>query len=135
VADVTAGDIWAKGLAGPLGLNTTAGNVTLAGLSGALHVITGSGNVTAVDLRSATTNVEEGTGNVALRFSAAPVSLVAKASTGNVGVTVPPSFSYHVSTSDRLGDISSGITDDPSSPREISLSVGTGNLFLNQFSG
>ncbi len=58
-----------------------------------------------------------------------------KASTGDVGVMVPRSFSYHVSTSDELGSVSSGITDDPSSPRVVSLSVGTGNVFLNQFGG
>jgi hypothetical protein len=91
LADDTAGDIWAKGLAGSLGLNTTAGNVTLG-------------------------------------FTSAPIHLVVKASIGNVGVTVPASFSYHMSTSDQLGDVSSGLADDPSSPRAISLSVGTGNI-------
>ncbi len=135
VADVAAGDISAKGLAGPLRLSATAGNVTLASVSGALDVTTGSGDVTGAGLRSRSTNIWEGTGNVTLGFTAAPWQLVVKASTGDVGVTVPRSFSYHVSTSDELGDVSSGITDDPSSPRVVSLSVGTGNVFLNQFGG
>jgi hypothetical protein len=135
VADVYAGDIWAKGLAGTLQLRALAGDVTLTDLSGPLYVTGGSGNITAVGLRSASSNVEEGEGNVSLRFAAAPSHLVAKTGTGDVGVIVPPSFSYHVLTSDQLGNVASGISDDVSSPRVISLSVGTGNIDLNQFQG
>lgn len=134
-ANDAAGDIWAKGLAGSLGVNAAAGNTTLAGISGPLRVTTGAGNVVAAGLRSATTDVEEGNGNVTLGFTAAPVDLTVRASTGNVSIVVPRSFSYRVSTSDQLGEVSSSIADDPSSPRVISLSVGTGNVFGNQFSG
>jgi Toastrack DUF4097 len=134
-ANDAAGDIWAKGLAGSLGVNAAAGNVTLAGISGPLRVTIGAGNVVAAGLRSATTDVEEGTGNVTLGFTAAPVDLTVRASTGNVSVVVPRSFSYRVSTSDQLGEVSSSVADDPSSSRAMSLSVGTGNIFVNQFSG
>ena len=135
VAGVDAGDIWARGLAGTLQLDALAGDVTLTGLSGSLRVTGGSGNITAAGLRSAASDFAEGAGNVTLGFTAAPRHLAAKVGSGNVGVTVPPSFSYHVLTSDESGDVVSGITDDPSSPRVISLSVGTGNIFLNHLQG
>ena len=135
VADVIAGDLWARGLTGTLRLNAAAGNVTLDSVSGALHLTGGSGNITAAGLRSASSDIRKGAGNVTLGFTAAPSHLVVKAATGNVSVVVPRSFNYHVLTSDQLGDVSSGIPDDPSSAREISLSVGTGNIFLNEVEG
>jgi len=134
-ANVMAGDIWASGLAGTLDLNAPAGNVTLAEVSGPVRVTGGSGNVTGAGLRSSNSDVELGTGNVTLGFTAAPSRLAAGTGTGNVAVMVPPAFRYHVVTSDQLGNVSLGIADDPSSPRVVSLSVGTGNLFLNESGG
>ena len=135
VADVIAGNVRATGLEGTLRLTAAAGNVTLDGVSGALHVTGGSGNITAAGLRSASSDVKEGAGNVTLGFTAAPSHLVVKAGAGNVSVVVPRSFNYHVLTSDQLGNVSSGITDDPSSARVISLSVGTGNISLDDVEG
>ena len=135
VAVVDAGDIWAKGLVGRMQLNAPAGNVTLSGLSGPLHVTGGSGNIAAAGLQSAGSDFSEGAGNVTLEFAAAPRHLVANAATGNVGVTVPTSFSYHVVTHDQMGNVFSSVSDHASSSRVISLSVGTGNIFLNQPQG
>jgi hypothetical protein len=128
VAGVTAGDISASGLSGPLQLNATAGNVTLTGLSGHLEVNSLAGNVTAADLSPAWADVEEGTGNVALRFTAPPSYVHVKAFTGNIDVVVPRPSGYHVSTSDHLGNVSVGIVDNRASTRVMTLSVETGNI-------
>jgi Putative adhesin len=130
VAGVSAGDILARGLAGSLRLSTTAGDVTLSALSGALEVTSGAGDVTAADLRASSTDIDEGTGDVALNFTATPSHLLIKDSTGDVDVVVPDSSHYHVSMSDHLGKVSDGVTDDPSSPRVISVSVGIGDVSL-----
>jgi hypothetical protein len=130
-ASVTAGDLSARGLTGPLQLGSTAGDVTLSRLSGPINVSSTAGNVTASDLRERSTYISEGAGNVSLGFTAAPSRLFVKDSTGNVDVVVPNFARYHVSTSDNLGNVSTNVPDDTSSPDTISLSVGTGNVLLN----
>ena len=85
-------------------------------------------------MRERSTDVTEGAGNIYLEFTRDPSSLFVKDSTGNVDVAVPGSGHYHVLTSDSLGNVSSNVSsaiqDDPSSPEIISLSVGTGNVWL-----
>ena len=128
----TAGDISATNLGAPTQLTATAGNISLAGLSGPLRVTGDAGNVVARNLRSGTTDVTERTGNVSLAFMAAPSQVSVRDSTGNVTVAVPTSASYHVVISVQYGLTASRVTDDLTSPRVIALSVGMGNVHLDQ---
>ena len=130
-ASNSAGNISVSGLSGPVQIAAGAGNISLAGLSGSLKVNDGGGNITATDLRAAIADITEGAGNVVLNFKARPAGLSVRDSTGNISAIVPGSAFYHVVASDRLGTTSEGIPDDPSSQREISLAVGTGNLSLS----
>jgi len=106
--------------------------ILLAGLSGPLKVTDEAGNVVAGDLRSGATDVTERTGNVSLTFLTAPAQVSVRNSTGNITAAVPTSASYHVVISVRYGLSASRVGDDPTSPRVISLSVGMGNVSLDQ---
>lgn len=89
---------------------------------------TGSGDINASGLRSTKVGANDGSGDVDLEFSRAPDEVEISDSSGNITVTVPAGVSYHVVARTSSGNTDVAVDNDPSSPRFINLSDGSGNI-------
>ncbi|KAB8195737.1 DUF4097 family beta strand repeat protein [Nonomuraea phyllanthi] len=117
-----------KGLA--VDLDAGSGNITLRGLTGRLDGHVGSGDLDAADLRAKQAVVEAGSGNVELKYAAAPDGVELKLGSGNVVLHVPDG-AYDVKTETGSGDVDVSVKDDDSSPRKITLTSGSGDVTVS----
>ncbi|MET7418700.1 hypothetical protein [Dactylosporangium sp. NPDC005555] len=111
-------------------ITVDTGKLTLRDLSGDTTVSVDTGDVTGSGLRGASYRVVVDTGRVELRHTTSPTDLVADVDTGEVDVRVPGDASYAIRSDRGLSDV--GVTRDPSSPRTITVNVGTGHAVVHQ---
>jgi hypothetical protein len=104
-----------------------SGNITLRALSGPLDLKTGSGDVDAADLAGKEVRAEAGSGNLTLKYTAAPSSVWMKAGSGDVSVSVPEE-SYNIQTKVGSGDVDLSVKNEAASPRAMTLTTGSGNI-------
>ncbi|TMS00104.1 DUF4097 family beta strand repeat-containing protein [Nonomuraea basaltis] len=114
-----------KGL--PVDLESGSGNITLRGLTGDIEVRVGSGDVDASELAGKKVVAEAGSGNVELKYTAAPDSAQVKVGSGDAVLNVPDG-AYDVKTDVGSGDETVSVKADGSSPRKISLTSGSGDV-------
>ncbi|MFI7706990.1 DUF4097 family beta strand repeat-containing protein [Nonomuraea sp. NPDC049480] len=114
-----------KGL--PVDLDSGSGNLTLRGLTGDLEVFVGSGDVDASGLAGKRVVAEGGSGNIELKYTAAPDSAKVEVGSGDITLNVPDE-GYDVSTDTGSGDANVKVKRDDSSPRKISLTAGSGDV-------
>lgn len=114
-----------KGL--PVDLDSGSGNLTLRGLTGDIEVFVGSGDVDASDLAGKKVVAEAGSGNIELKYTAAPDSAKIEVGSGNIVLNVPDG-AYDVSTDTGSGDANVKVKTDNSSPHKISLASGSGDV-------
>ncbi|MEU6999258.1 DUF4097 family beta strand repeat-containing protein [Nonomuraea sp. NPDC046570] len=106
--------------------DTGSGNLTLRDLSGELEATTGSGDIEANGLAGKKAYAETGSGGAELKYAAVPDSVEVETGSGDVTVRLPQG-SYDVTTETGSGDTSVKVTDDPKSPRKVSLKTGSGD--------
>ncbi|GAA4182107.1 hypothetical protein GCM10022252_07490 [Streptosporangium oxazolinicum] len=139
------GTVSVSGIQGDLDLSTTAGDVIVDGTGGALRVRAQTGNVIGTGLGTTGADVETGTGDVELGFTAPPgnVNAVVRAA-GNVRVMVPDGEQYQDGYDVRTGtgnpegrDVRTGtgnaiveVRRDPAAPRRITALTGMGELSI-----
>jgi hypothetical protein len=115
----------------PKGLQVDAdagsGDITLRSLTGPLDVTAGSGDVDASGLAGKKVVAEAGSGNIELKYTAAPDSAALEAGSGDVTLHVPDG-SYDVKTEVGSGDANVAVGKDPKSPHKLSLTAGSGNV-------
>ncbi|MFG6190812.1 DUF4097 family beta strand repeat-containing protein [Nonomuraea sp. JJY05] len=117
-----------KGLA--VDLDSGSGDVTLRGLAGELNVRVGSGDMDAADLAGKKVVAEAGSGNVELKYTAAPDSAELQAGSGDIVLRVPDG-AYDVKSQVGSGDINVSVKKDSSSPHKISLKAGSGDVTVS----
>ncbi|MFG1702397.1 DUF4097 domain-containing protein [Nonomuraea sp. M3C6] len=114
-----------KGL--PVDLDSGSGNITLRALTGQVDVHVGSGDVDATGLAGKKVFAEAGSGNVELKYTAAPDSAELKAGSGDVVLNVPDG-AYDVKTDVGSGDATISVKNEGSSPHKISMTSGSGDV-------
>jgi hypothetical protein len=136
VAIVTGqGDVTVNAIDGPLTLNTGEGAVTVRRVSGTLRAITGQGDISATDLRSQSSNVRSGEGNVELSYADTPRLTVASSSQGDVTVEVPRGPSYQVDASSSEGDVSKRVAVNSVSRHIVHATSGQGDVTVRYRKG
>lgn len=123
------GDVALTGLTGPVEVRTDTGEIRLSGLGGPVTAGAEVGSVTGEALTSGSVTATTETGDIALGFAADPQTVVARADTGDVTVTVPRSSTgYQVTAETDTGDRRVGVTQDRSATRTIEAHTGTGDV-------
>lgn len=105
-----------------------AGNVDVTGLSGTLDLTTGAGNVAGTGLVAAPVTAKTPAGNVDLAFAAAPPTVDAEATAGNVTVRLPVGPVYEVDATSTAGTERVEVPDTPGAEHTISARSSAGNV-------
>ncbi|TCK24676.1 DUF4097 family beta strand repeat-containing protein [Pseudonocardia endophytica] len=105
-----------------------AGNVAVTGLTGEQELSSGAGNVGGVNLGAAPVKATTPAGNVDLSFAAAPPTVDAQSSAGNVTVRVPTGPVYEVDTGSTVGNVRVEVPDTPGADHRISARSSAGNV-------
>ncbi|WP_067132631.1 DUF4097 family beta strand repeat-containing protein [Microtetraspora malaysiensis] len=108
-------------------IDTGAGDVTLRELSGPVELHSGTGEVDATGLASRKVSVETGTGEVKLKYVAAPEDVRAEAGTGEITLWLPAE-TYNVTAEAGLGNREIEVDHDSSSPRKVVVTSGVGDV-------
>ncbi|MFI6926794.1 DUF4097 family beta strand repeat-containing protein [Nonomuraea spiralis] len=117
-----------KGLA--VDLDSGSGDITLRALSGQLDVELGSGDIDGSNITGKKAYVKAGSGNVELKYAAAPDSAELECGSGDITLRVPTG-AYDIKTDVGSGDASVPIKSDPASPHKISLTAGSGDVVVS----
>lgn len=121
------GEVSARGLTGPLTLETNGGDVRLADVSGPLD-IRRSGEVIGAQLRSEQIGVDTSSGDVRLSLVTPPRSLAVDTRSGEITLTVPSSVGYRITTDSDTGEQSVDVASDPASDRTIRATSQHGDI-------
>lgn len=125
-----SGDVGAASTAGALRLHSGSGDVSVERASGPLVLGTGSGDITGKDLSGPSLQANDGSGDVDVSFSRAPMEVKVNAGSGNVTIAVPANVSYAVVASASSGASNIGVPTDSSSQHVIHVSDGSGNISI-----
>ncbi|MBW0103920.1 DUF4097 family beta strand repeat-containing protein [Pseudonocardia sp. KRD291] len=106
----------------------TTGDVAVDDLTGAQDLTATTGRVTGTGLGASPVTARATTGQVSLRFAAAPPTVDAEASTGNVDVRVPVGPVYQVQAQVQTGNSRVEVADTPGADHRISARSTTGNV-------
>ncbi|SDG94722.1 DUF4097 family beta strand repeat-containing protein [Nonomuraea jiangxiensis] len=104
-----------------------SGDLTLRGLTGELVARIGSGDLDASGLAGKKVVAETGSGNIELKYTAAPDSVQLRTGSGDLTLNVPDG-SYDVKSRVGSGDENVSVKTDASSPHKISVSTGSGDV-------
>jgi hypothetical protein len=112
-------------------ITSRTGDVTASGVGGTLEATTSTGDVDLRDLHSERVTATSSTGDVAVTLLAAPRSVRAGTSTGDVRVSVPADgTAYQVTALTSIGDRTVRVPTDPASSRTINASTSVGDLVV-----
>lgn len=124
------GDVRVSGTAAVNAASDT-GDVRVTGTSGPVTLTTDTGDLDADGLRGGRLSARTDTGDIELRFTAAPDQVDAVTQTGDVDVRVPADGpGYQVNADTQVGDESVEVRVDPDSPRVVRLGTQTGDVHL-----
>ena len=107
------------------------GEVTLTSLAGPATVQTSTGLITAVNLSSADVSFKSDVGGIIATWSAVPRSVRASTSVGAIGLTVPGSVAYKVSTHTLVGTSNITVRKSARSPYSITASSDVGSISIS----
>ncbi|MFF3438901.1 DUF4097 domain-containing protein [Streptosporangium sp. NPDC002721] len=107
-------------------LDTGSGTITMRGLTGETNATSGSGDIEAGGLTSKRFTAEAGSGDVEARFSAPPEGVRIETGSGDV-VAYLPKEGYDVTAETGSGEKTVEVTEDPASPRKVTLKTGSGD--------
>jgi hypothetical protein len=128
------GRITATDLEGDLDLSTTNGAISIDASSGTVTAGTTNGRIELTDTTSANVDVTATNGSVRLEFTAAPDTVSARSTNGEVTVRVPDDGeSYRVDADTTNGDVDTAdVRTDPDSDRSISVRTTNGRVAIEQ---
>ena len=128
------GGVTVTGLDGDLELETTNGTIAVEESSGRLTLETTNGRIELSDVTSTTVDAETTNGGVRLEFSAAPDSVSARSTNGEISVRVPDDDeSYRVDANTTNGRVDTAdIRTDPDSDRSITVHTTNGRVTVEQ---
>jgi len=105
-----------------------AGNVAVTGLSGAQDLSSSAGNVAGTGLGAAPVVAKTPAGNVDLTFAAAPPTVDADSSAGNVTVRLPVGPVYDVDATSSAGNARVEVAATPGAEHRIKAHSSAGNV-------
>ncbi|WP_433426472.1 DUF4097 family beta strand repeat-containing protein (plasmid) [Microtetraspora malaysiensis] len=111
-------------------LDAGSGDLTLRSLTGPLDLKVGSGDIEGDGLGGKKLLAEAGSGNVTLKYAAAPDGVELSVGSGDVVLTVPDE-TYDVNTRTTSGNANISVKKDSSSPRKMSLTTGSGDVTVS----
>lgn len=132
-AESQSGNIRASGIDGVVNLGTESGNIETIDTKGNLKARTSSGNITATRVSSKDVDAQVDSGNVDLRFAAAPDKVVARSSSGNIEVVVPSQEKYAVRAETDSGRREVSAPQDSAAKRTIDAETNSGNVTVRGF--
>lgn len=132
-AQTQAGHINITGVEGDMRLTTSAGNIDITEAKGILWARTSDGNITGSNLRGKEVDMQTASGNIDLRFEAAPQTVKARASSGSIDVAVPSGDAYVVRAETSSGQRTVAVLQEGSATRRIDVQTSAGNVSVQQF--
>jgi hypothetical protein len=126
---VSSGKIAVTRATGDITAAVTSGDLVMTDVRGTTRLTATSGEVKGRGLRGPV-NVEVTSGNLDLEL-AAPVSVTARANSGDVRLGVPAG-PYRLDVSTKSGDQNVGITATSGAPSLLDVSVDSGNVTINR---
>lgn len=125
------GDLAISGLQTRATLTTGGGDLSADGLAGPLSLSTSGGDIGITDLTSPTVTADSGGGDVTLIFTQVPRYLSIHSDGGDINVVLPAGATgYKVLTTSDGGDVSESVAVNSSSPDQISVDSGGGDINL-----
>jgi DUF4097 and DUF4098 domain-containing protein YvlB len=113
-------------------VQTSAGKVILAGLAGDVTVDASAGAVDGTGLRSPHTSVHGRAGKITLAYDAAPSTVDARTSAGEVDISVPGDGGpYAVDASTSAGSTQIAVPTDPGASRKITAHTTAGKIVIS----
>jgi hypothetical protein len=125
-----SGDLNVRDIAGDLHLTTGSGDIALANTSGAVWARADSGAITGGKLSSPELSAQLGSGDARLAFAAAPRSVTAAATSGDVNIAVPEGR-YRTSAHSDTGDQTVSVYGDDAATSEITARTGSGDVNIH----
>lgn len=113
-----------------MNLESGSGNLTLRDLTGEITLSAGSGDVDAAGLAGKKLSGELGSGNVELKYTAAPEDIRLKTGSGDIEVRVPDQ-PYAIDSQVGSGDVTVGVKQDTAAPNKISVTAGSGDITVS----
>lgn len=127
----SSGDIKVSGLSGGADLKSSSGSIEVHDVGGSLRLESSSGDLEGQGLTATSVTTESSSGSVDLDFAEAPLSVDAKASSGDVSIRIPSGDeSYKVDTDTSSGDESANVKIDPNSPRTLTAKTSSGDVTI-----
>jgi hypothetical protein len=130
-AHTSTGDVSVRNIDGDLHLTTSTGDITVTDAAGALQLRTSTGDIRASNVTSETVDASTSTGNITLDLSAAPRTVAAQTSTGDIRVIVPDGDSYQVQAETSTGDTRISVRQDDAASRSIVARASTGDIDIS----
>lgn len=123
------GDVDVRGVQNGLTVETNTGDIRAVDLRGDLRVESDVGEVDGIRLTSGTTDVENNTGDVKLRYAAPPTVVDVRTDTGDIDVWVPDdATSYRVSTpQNNTSDFTVDVPMSSAATRVITIETDVGD--------
>ncbi len=130
-AHTSTGDISVRGIRGGLRLSTSTGDIAVTDATSNLWLQSSTGDIKATGLTSSDVEASASTGDVDLRFAGPPRAVAARASTGDVTVSVPDGEAYRVQADTGTGDVHIGVRQDSDAERSIVVRTSTGDVDIS----
>lgn len=96
----------------------------------ALNLDSATGDITVLGARTAQVLVNTDTGDVHLRFAAAPSVVRASTASGDIAIAVPYGDSYAVQADAASGNTMVSVTQDPNAARALTATADSGNIVI-----
>lgn len=128
----SSGDITLKDIAGEARLSSTSGDIQVRGLAGdSLDVRATSGDLALTGLSVKTVKASATSGDIDAAFTAAPTTVDATSTSGDMTITMPRSeMAYKVRMQTSSGDTDSDIGNTESGPGSISVRATSGDVAI-----
>ncbi|MBW5484623.1 DUF4097 family beta strand repeat-containing protein [Streptomyces bambusae] len=125
----SSGDIKVTGVA-EADLYADSGAVRADAVAGPVRIRTSSGSITASALVGPTADIRTDSGDARVAFTTAPTSVTARASSGDVTLTVPPAGPYRVEASTDSGIRDITVPTAPTAPHTLKATTSSGDLHI-----
>ncbi len=113
----------------PVSVRTTSGDISVGGLEGDLEVDTTSGDVIAGGISAKRVTLTSTSGDVDLRLSAAPASVVVTSTSGSIRLVVPDDgTAYAVRVTTASGDVINDLVDSPGATHRLVIETTSGDI-------
>lgn len=108
--------------------HTSTGDVSVRNIRGHLRLSTSTGDITASGITSTDVEVSTSTGDIDIRFTEPPQAVAARASTGDVTVSLPEREAYRVQADASTGDVHVNVRQDGDATRSVVIRTSTGDI-------